>query len=95
MRDGKMPKSAIQKLVAAYGCIFECGWLPPVALVACTEWVCAGTLVDSNVTFSLPDTWPVGILDDCPIGVLPRKSGSANVVVPLPPYVVPSNENNA
>src|SRR4051812_2539934 len=29
------------------------------------------------------------------IGVLPRRSGRANVVCPLPPYIVPRSENSA
>src|SRR4051812_9207778 len=30
--DGKMPCSAMQKLRVRKGCLFSCGWLPPLAV---------------------------------------------------------------
>src|SRR5947209_8680012 len=57
-------------------------------------------LLVSRVTFSVPPTCPRSILErpgpcPAPMGARLRRSGSANVVWPLPPYVVPSNENRA
>ena len=65
-----------------------------------TVCVCAGKLVESNVTFSVPvisprlryespGAWP------WPMGTRPRRSGRPKVVCPFPPYVVPSRANNA
>ena len=33
-RLGKMPTSAMTKLIVRYGCLFSCGWLPPLAAIA-------------------------------------------------------------
>src|SRR5437588_10826627 len=76
----------------------DCGTLlPQFGVTAC--W-CGGICDAVMVTFSAPPFWPrlyglrPGPWLAC-IGARPRRSGSANVVCPLPPYVVPKSENRA
>jgi hypothetical protein len=63
------------------------------ALVPVT-WT-SGMFDDNTVALSLPNTSPASATSPVPITVRPRKSGSAKVVCPSPPYMVPSRENRA
>src|SRR6188472_1366344 len=66
------------------------GLFDDAVAVAATAWVCGATLAAVRVTLSVPPTWPMtfgdspGPVPSC-IGARPRRSGSANVVWPLPP----------
>ncbi len=50
---------------------------------------------DITVALSVPNTSPASAMSPVPITVRPRKSGSAKVVCPFPPYMVPSRANKA
>jgi hypothetical protein len=58
-------------------------------------WVWDARLEILRVSVFAPSIFPRTVLGDGPTAVLPRKSGSANVCTPSPPYVVPSKEKRA
>src|SRR5919202_5314410 len=75
----------------------SCGMFVVAALcVPDATCECVGSSFTVTVWLLSPPRWPSVMLalPQC-IGTRPRRSGSANVVWPLPPYVVPSSENSA
>src|SRR5262245_31367978 len=75
-------------------------WLGTLEL-ATTGCVWAGSSLSESVCVSSPPLLPSGngltngVRPPKWIGIRPRRSGRAKLVVPLPPYVVPSSENSA